>query len=107
MAARAVNLRGSPGASAARASGRTGANGADQSIVGPQLDDPGDEIEGAFVRVAFFEQRAAGIQLAELGLAGEGVQVLRLQAVERREVGQNRDVDRSFNHLEKRPAGLG
>ena len=103
VSARAVNLRGRPGASGGRASGRAGADRGHDPLVVAQLDGAGHEIEGALFGVAFLEQHAAGVQLANLSLAGEGVQILRLQAVERREGRQNRDVHRSVKHLRMGP----
>ena len=87
--------------------GAAGANDADDALVGAQLDAAGDQIEGALVGVAFLEQHAAGIQLAELRLAGERVQVLRLQSVEGREVSQYCESRPVVHPSSNSPAPLG
>ena len=75
---------------------------AHDAIIGAQFHLAGDQVERALVGVAFLEQHAAGAQFANLGLAGERVQVLGLQSVERRESLQNREIERSFIHREIR-----
>src|SRR6202034_509412 len=67
-------------------------------VVGPQFDITRDQVEGALVGVAFLEQNAAGAQFFDMGLAGERMQVLGLQAVQRRESLENREIEWSFIH---------
>src|SRR6185437_305154 len=64
----------------------------------PHLDAARNQVKGALFRVAFLEQGPPGGQLANVGLAGEGVQILGLQAVQRRESAEHCEVERSFVH---------
>ncbi len=98
LLARAVNLRGRPGASAARASGAPGPNHADRAVLGPKLDAARDEVKGALVGIAFLEQEAATLERFDLRLAREGVQVFRFQSVERGKTLEYGEIEGSFIH---------
>jgi hypothetical protein len=78
--------------------GRPGTDHADETIIRPQLDIAGHQVEGALVGIAFLEQDAPRAELADMGLAGERMQILDLQTVEWRESSENCQISRSFIH---------
>src|ERR1700678_1218112 len=78
----------------------SGADGCHHPILRPKLDATRDQVESALVGVAFFEQDAAGAQVANVCFSRERQQILRLQSVERGEILENREFYRSFIHRE-------
>ena len=77
-----------------------GADGADELVVRPQLDAARDQVKGALVGVAFLEQDPSRSEVTNVGLAGERMQVFRLQPIEGRKGPENRKIERSFIHRE-------